>query len=100
MVREVDLDVVPLLEPQRAGAFVGAEAEQRLGGDDAAPARLTSSDSLELAQLLERIDADVGVRADADPDAAGAHSLDREKTVTEVRLRRQACADTRAGTGE
>ena len=38
-VGEVDLDVVPLLEPERAGALVGAEAEQRLGRDDVAAAR-------------------------------------------------------------
>ena len=34
-------------------------------------------DPLEFAQLFERIDADVGVRADADSDATGAHALDR-----------------------
>ena len=99
-MRKVDLDVIPFLEAERARALVGAEAEQRLGGDDVAAARLAPRDPLELAQLLERIDADVGVRADADPDAAGAHALDRQEAVAEVRLRRQACTDTRAGTGE
>jgi len=63
-------------------------------------ARLAPRDPLELAQLLERIDADVGIRADADPDAAGAHALDRQEAVAEVSLRRQAGTDTGAGTGE
>ena len=86
--------------PSEPAPFVGTEAEQRLGRDDVATTRLTARDPFELTQLLERIDADVGVRADADPDAARAHALDREKPVTEIGLGRQACADTRAGPRE
>ena len=73
---EIDQDVVPLLEAERACTLVGAEAEKRLRGDDVSPAHLTSRDSLELAQLLERIDADVRVGADADADVARADALD------------------------
>src|SRR5690242_8064344 len=63
-VSQVDLDVVPLLEAERACAFVRAEAEQRLGGDDVAAAALPPRYPFELAQFLERVDADVRVRAD------------------------------------
>src|SRR6478735_3034076 len=73
---EADQHVVPLLEAERACTFVGAEAEQRLRGDDASPAGLTSRDSLELSQFLERIDADVRVGADADADGPRADALD------------------------
>src|SRR4051812_12054360 len=93
---EIDQDVVPLLEAERACTFVGAEAQKRFRRDDVPPARLTPRYSLELAQLLERIDADVRVRADADADATRADALDRQEAVTEIRLRRQASADTRA----
>ncbi len=96
-MRQVDLDLVPFLEPERPRALVGAEAEQRLGGDDVAATRLAPRDSLELAQLLERIDADVGVRPDTDPDAASAHALHRQEAVAEICLRRQAGTDTRTG---
>src|SRR5438445_12018746 len=93
---EVDFDVVPSLESERAGAFVGAEAEQRLGGDDVAAPTLAACDSLELAQLLERVDPDVRVGADAEPDAAPAHALDRQEAVAEVGFGRRARADARA----
>src|SRR5947207_12598711 len=94
---EVDLDVVPLLEAERARSFVRAEAEQRLGRDHIAAAALAACDPLELAQLLERIDADIRVGADADADAALAHPLDGQKAVSEVRLRRRTRADARTG---
>ena len=67
---EVDLDVGPALEAERGGALVGAEAEQRSSRDDVARPASAAGDALELAQLLERVDADVRVRADADADAA------------------------------
>jgi hypothetical protein len=75
-MREIHEDVVPLLEAERACTLVGSEAEKRLRRDDVSPARLTSRDSLELAQLLERIDADIRIGADADADAARADALD------------------------
>jgi len=48
-VREIDLDVVPLLEAERAGSFVGAEAQERLGRDHIAAPGLAARDSFELA---------------------------------------------------
>src|SRR5919204_796776 len=95
-VREVDLDVVPVVQPERARPLVGAEAEQRLGGEDVAPAGPAACDSLELAQFFQRVDAYVRVGADADADAARAHALDREEAVPEIRLRRRAGADARS----
>src|SRR5918911_3778770 len=94
---EVDLDLVPLLEAERAGALVRAEAEQRLGGDDVAPATLPACDALELAELLQGIDADVRVGADAHADVALADSLHRKEAVAEVRLRGRARANARTG---
>src|SRR5207302_5076186 len=73
-----------------------SEAEERFGCDDVPAARLTPRDPLQLAQLFERVDPDVRVRADADADVAGAHSLDGKEAVAEVRLRRRAGADPRA----
>ncbi len=97
---QIDLDVVPLLEADRAGAFVCSEAEQCLGRDDVASACLTARDSLELAQLFERIDADIGVGADAEPDPACAHALDRQEAVPEVGLRRRTGTDACTGSGD
>ena len=99
-MREVDLDPRPVVEPERARADLAAEAQELLGGEDAAPAGLAARDPLELAQLLERVDADVRVRADAERDRALADALGREEAVAEVGLRRRAGADGRAGRGE
>jgi len=66
----VDLDVGPLLEPERARAFVGAEAEERVGRQHVSAAGLAAGDPVQLAQLLERVDADVRVGADAESDPA------------------------------
>jgi hypothetical protein len=92
---EIDLHVVPLLEPERPRAFVCAVTEQGRGRQDVAPARLAACDPLELAQLFERIDPDVRVGTDADADRALAHTLDGKETVAEVRLRRRTRADPR-----
>src|SRR4029079_18476247 len=62
--------------------------------------RLAPCDAVELTQLLERVDAHVRVRADAEPDASVKEPLDREEAVAEVRLRRRAGADARAGRRE
>src|SRR5438477_9228314 len=96
----VDLDRRPGVEPECSSALVRADREQRLDGEDVAPAGLTARDAVELAQLLERIDAHIGVRADADADAAMQEALDRDEAVAEVRLRRRACADTCARLAE
>src|SRR5512133_1509058 len=97
---EIDLDGVPLLEPERAGAFVGTEAQEALRRDHVAAAALPARDPFELAQLLQRIDANVRVGADAQADAPLAHPLDREEAVAEVRLGRRAGADARARSGD
>ena len=86
--------------PSAARAAVGADREQIVHREDVAPARLAPRDALELAQLLERVDPHVRVRADADPDAALQEPLDRHEAVAEVRLGRRADADARAGLGE
>src|SRR5436190_11209598 len=94
---EIDADLPPRFEPERCGALVGAEAEQRVRRDDVAAAGAASCDALQLAQLLERIDADIRVGADADPDPALAELLHRREAVPEVGLGRRAEADARAG---
>src|SRR2546430_9504390 len=97
---EVDRDLTPRFQPEACSALVGAEAEQRVGRDDVAPAGATPRDALQLAQLLERVDADVRVGADADPDPALAQLLHRREAVAEVGLGREAEADSRAGIGD
>src|SRR4051795_4237549 len=97
---EIDLDVGPLLEPERAGSLVCTDAEQRLVRDDVTSTALPACDALELPQLLERVDADVRVGADADADASRRHPLDGEEAVAEVRLGGRAHADSRSGLGE
>src|SRR6266545_4030690 len=99
-MREIHFHLIPLLEAERTCPLVGAEAEQRLRGDDVAPAALAACNALELAQLFQRIDADVRIGADADSDSARADALDRQEPVPEVRLRRRAGADAGAGARE
>src|SRR6184192_3173000 len=93
---EIDADLPPRFEPERCGALVGAEAEQRVRRDDVAAAGAASCDALQLAQLLERVDTDIRVGADADPDPALADLLDGAEAVAEIGLRRRAHADTGA----
>src|SRR5919201_3238645 len=99
-VVDVHLDVVPALEPERPGSLVRAEAEERVDGDDVAPPGLAPRDPLELAKLLERVDAHVGIRADAHPDCADAQLAHGNEAVAEVRFRRRAHAHARAGVAE
>ena len=73
-----------------------------LGREDAAPAGLTARDPLELPQLLERIDADVRVRADARAGCRGARSARRGGSRPRDRprssgTRRRWCRSRRAG---
>jgi hypothetical protein len=93
---EVDLDIVPPLETERAGTFVRAVTQQRGRGQNVAPSRLPTRDPLQLTELLERVDANVRVRSDAEPDRALAHALHGQKAVAQVRLRRRAGTDARA----
>src|SRR5258706_416480 len=53
---------------------------------------LPQQDPVELAQLLQWVDPDVGVRADAEPDAAVEEALDGKEAVGEIRLRRRTGA--------
>ena len=76
------------------------EPDQLLGREDAAAAGLTAGDALELAQLLERVDADVRVGSDAERDRPVPDALGREEPVAEVCLGRRAGADRRAGRGK
>ena len=94
---EVDLRVRPALEPERGGALVRAEAEQRVGRDDIPAQRAPPRDAFELAKLFERVDAHVRVRADAHADAALTDLLDREEPVAEIGLGRRADADAGVG---
>src|SRR6266542_6535329 len=91
----VDGDIPPVLDPQRGRTFVGAEGEQPLERDDVAPQGQPTRGALELAQLLERVDSEVRVRADADADAPCADPVDRREAVAEIRLGRRT--DAQAG---
>src|SRR5205823_1702770 len=73
-VVEVDDCVGPLLEPERGRALVGAEAEQGVERDHAALPGLPARDALELAQLLEWVDAHVRVAPDAHADRSVAYA--------------------------
>ena len=90
---EIDLDRRPHVEPERASAGACADVEQRLRREDAAAQALAPGDALELTQLLQRVDADVRVRADRDGDAALEERPGRYETVPEVGLGRRADAD-------
>src|SRR5207253_305764 len=61
---------------------------------------LPPGDPVEPPQLLERIDPDVRVGADAERDAALPHPPDRCETVAQVRLGRRADADARSRLGD
>ena len=80
---EVDLQIRPRVETERASALVGAEAEQPLGAEDTSPAGLAASDPLHLAQFLERVDPHVRVRPDAERDAAVLDPRGRKEPVGE-----------------
>src|SRR5581483_12244165 len=99
-VVEVHRAVGPAVDPERGRALVGAEREQRVERDDAAAPCRAPRDPVELAELLERVDADVRVGAGADADPAFAEPPDRREAVPEARLRRRAETDARAGLGE
>src|SRR5205823_5355182 len=78
---------------ERRGPLVGAAAEESRDREDVPPPRAPARGSLELAQLLERVDAHVRVGADADPDSALADFLHGAEAIAEVRLGRRADAD-------
>src|SRR5262245_65989727 len=91
-VAEVDLDVGPARYPERGRALVGAEAQERGDGHDVALAGTAAGDPLEVAQLLERVDAHIRVGADADADTPRAERFHRREAVAEVGLSGRAKA--------
>src|SRR5215208_2555542 len=93
---DVHGDLRPRFQPERGGPFVRAEREQALERDDVAAQCMPSRDAVELAQLLERIDPRVRVRADAESDPPFAYAIDRRVAVAQIRLRRGTDADPRA----
>ena len=99
-VPEVDRDLRPRVQTERASADVAAERVQLVGREHAPAARLTPRDALELAELLEGVDAHVRVGSDADRDRPFPDALGREEAVAEIRLGGRARADDRSGRGE
>ena len=97
---EVDVDLRPPVEAERPGPVRAADRPQLVGREDPAGAALAAPDALELAQLLEGIDAHVRVRADAERDRAVADADHGQEAVAEVGLRRRARADRGAGVAE
>src|SRR6185436_9313907 len=69
-------------------------------GDDVATKLLAARDAFELAELLQRIEPHIGVGADAQRDPVLANAGDGEEAIPEVRLRKRADADARAGLRE
>ncbi len=57
--------------PRARAPDLRPEAKQLVGAEDAATAGLATCDALELSQLLERVDAHVRVRPDAQRDGSG-----------------------------
>src|SRR6185436_7410506 len=95
-VIEVDLDLGPRLETQGASAVRAADRPQRVRVEHAAPAVLSPCDALELAELLERVDPNVRITADAERDPAVEYADRRDEAVAQVGLGRRAGADRRA----
>src|SRR5262245_2378253 len=97
---EVDLDLWPRVEPERARAVSRADRQQLPRLEHSAAPGCASSDALELAKLLERVDAHVGVRADRGPDAPLEESGRWSEAVSKIGLRRRAHAHGRPGGGD
>ena len=100
-VCEVDLDLRPGVEAEGARTC-SSRSVQLLRREDPAPAGLAPRDALELAELLERVDAHVRVRADAERDRARTGSARPEGSRRRGRLRssgrrRRSCRLRRGG---
>jgi CDP-diacylglycerol--glycerol-3-phosphate 3-phosphatidyltransferase len=93
---EVDLDVGPRVQVECRCAFDRSDAKELLGRDDIAPKLLPARRAFELAELLERVDAHVRVRADAERNPPGAQPFHRNEPVAEVGLRGRTHADAGA----
>jgi len=81
--------------PSMSAVFAACARPLNRAATGAAP-----RDALQLAQLLERVDPDIRVGADADPDPTLAQLLHRREAVAEVGLGCQAQADSCAGIGD
>ena len=87
----------PFAAPTASRYGVGPESPRR--HEDVPALGRAAGDRLDLADLLDRIDHGVRVRADADVDAALEDALRREIAVAEVGLGRWARADRGARRG-
>jgi CDP-diacylglycerol--glycerol-3-phosphate 3-phosphatidyltransferase len=96
-MRDVHGDIRPRGEPDRLRALRRADREQIVHGEHVAATGLPACDPVEFAQLLQRVDADVRVGTDAEPDPAMKQPLDRQEAVAEVRLCGRTSTDARAG---
>src|SRR5215218_1835965 len=96
----VDLDLRPTLESECRGTFVRTEAQKRLGIADLASTCRASSRRLQLAELFQRVDSDIRVRAGADRDPTLTQALDGCKAVSEVGLGCGGEADAGARGGQ
>ena len=97
---EVDRDLGPCAQTERARTDVTAERVQLVGREHPAATRLAPCDALELAQLLERVDAHVRVRSDAEGNRSAADALCGKEAVAEVCLGGRTRADDCARRGE
>jgi hypothetical protein len=95
-MQEIDLDVGPGVQAECRGPFDRSDAKELFGRDDIAPKLLPARRAFELAQLLERVDAHVRVRADAERNSPGAQPFHRNEPVAEVGLRGWTHADAGA----
>ena len=93
---EIDLDRGHASRPRDTAPSTVPKRRSTSGGITFRRSACRRAIALELAQLLERVDPDVRVGADADADPALREPLDRREAVTEIRLGRRADADPRA----
>src|SRR5918992_911891 len=99
-VLEVDVDLVPFVQPEGSCASGRAELEEALGLDHVSAERQSPGGPFDLTQLLEGIDAHIRVGADAERDPALDQGLERGEPVSEVCLRGRTQADERARLGQ
>ncbi len=97
---EVDRDLGPRAQTERARTEVTAERVQLVGREHPAATRLAPCDAFELAHLLERVDAHVRVRSDAEGNRSAADALCGKEAVAEVCLGGRARADDGPRRGE
>src|SRR6185295_4972346 len=94
---EVGLDPRPLAQSERFRPLGRSDLVELGDRDDVSPELLAARHAFELAQLLQRVEAHVRVRADAERDPMLADPRDREEAVAEIRLGQGTDADACAG---